>query len=122
MRATAAATLTSFPGDPTAQSWLTRAARLRPAPLTATRYRNSDTPSFMGAARRSPAWMSANWAAGNSPRGQDLELVVEIRKLLKDFPTLTFAYVRGHNGNHGNELADSLAQEAAESQKGMKGQ
>jgi ribonuclease HI len=33
---------------------------------------------------------------------------------------LTFSYVRGHNGNHGNEPADSLAQEAAGSQKGMK--
>ncbi len=52
----------------------------------------------------------------------NLELVMEIRDLLKEFPKLTFAYVRGHNGNHGNELADSLAQEAAESQKGMKRQ
>jgi ribonuclease HI len=46
-------------------------------------------------------------------------MVIEIRNLLKDFPRLTFAYVRGHNGNPGNELADSLAQEAAESQKGI---
>jgi ribonuclease HI len=52
----------------------------------------------------------------------NLELVMEIRDLLKEFPKLTFAYVRGHNGNHGNELADSLAQEAAESQKGIKRQ
>jgi ribonuclease HI len=48
----------------------------------------------------------------------NLELVVEIRNLLRQFPKLTFAYVRGHNGNHGNELADSLAQTAAETQKG----
>ena len=52
----------------------------------------------------------------------NLELVMEIRDLLKEFPQLTFAYVRGHNGNDGNELADSLAQEAAESQKGIKRQ
>ena len=50
----------------------------------------------------------------------NLELVMEIRDLLKEFPQLTFAYVRGHNGNQGNELADSLAQDAAESQKGTK--
>jgi ribonuclease HI len=56
---------------------------------------------------------SHNWKAR-----ANLELVMEIRDLLKEFPQLTFAYVRGHNGNHGNELADSLAQEAAESQKG----
>ena len=57
---------------------------------------------------------SQNWKAR-----ANLELVVEIRNLLKEFPTLTFAYVRGHNGNQGNELADSLAQEAADSQKGI---
>ena len=55
---------------------------------------------------------SQNWKAR-----ANLELVMEIRDLLKEFPQLTFGYVRGHNGNHGNELADSLAQEAAESQK-----
>ena len=58
---------------------------------------------------------SQNWKAR-----ANLELVMEIRDLLKEFPQLTFAYVRGHNGNEGNELADSLAQEAAESQKGIK--
>ena len=56
---------------------------------------------------------SQNWKAR-----ANLELVVEIRSLVKDFPQLTFAYVRGHNGNPGNELADSLAQTAAETQKG----
>ena len=58
---------------------------------------------------------SQNW----KPKA-NLELVMEIRDLLKEFPLLTFAYVRGHNGNQGNELADSLAQDAAESQKGIK--
>ena len=48
----------------------------------------------------------------------NLELVVKIRNLLRQFPKLTFAYVRGHNGNQGNELADSLAQTAAETHKG----
>ena len=60
---------------------------------------------------------SQNWKAR-----ANLELVMEIRDLLKEFPQLTFAYVRGHNGNRDNELADSLAQEAAESQKGIKSQ
>ena len=60
---------------------------------------------------------SQNWKARSN-----LELVMEIRNLVREFPQLTFAYVRGHNGNHGNELADSLAQEAAESQKGIKRQ
>ena len=57
---------------------------------------------------------SQNWKAR-----ANLELVTEIRDLLKEFPKLTFAYVRGHNGNQGNELADSLAQLAADSQRGI---
>jgi ribonuclease HI len=57
---------------------------------------------------------SQNWKAW-----ANLELVMVIRDLLKEFPQVTFAYVRGHNGNHGNELADSLAQEAADSQRGI---
>ena len=56
---------------------------------------------------------SQNWKAR-----ANLELVMEIRELLREFPQLTFAYVGGHNGNPGNELADSLAQRAAETQKG----
>ncbi|MEX0803813.1 MAG: ribonuclease HI [Candidatus Binatia bacterium] len=56
---------------------------------------------------------SQNWKAR-----ANLELVMEIKDLLKDFPQITFAYVRGHNGNPGNELADSLAKQAAETQKG----
>src|SRR6266540_956221 len=56
---------------------------------------------------------SQNWKAR-----ANLELVMEIRDLLKEFPQLTFAHVSGHNGNYGNELADSLAQKAAETQKG----
>jgi ribonuclease HI len=57
---------------------------------------------------------SQNWKAR-----ANLELVMEIRDLLREFSARTFAYVRGHNGNHGNELADSLAQEAADSQSGI---
>ena len=60
---------------------------------------------------------SQNWKAK-----ANLELVMVIRDLIKEFPQISFAYVRGHNGNPGNELADSLAQEAAESQKGIKRQ
>ena len=57
---------------------------------------------------------SQNWKAK-----ANLELVMEIRNLFKEFSQLTFGYVRGHNANHGNELADSLAQEAADSQRGI---
>ena len=55
-----------------------------------------------------------NWKARTN-----LDLVVEIKAILREFSQVTFNYVRGHNGDPGNELADSLAQEAAESQKGI---
>lgn len=58
---------------------------------------------------------SQNWKAK-----ANLDLVVEIKGMLKEFPGVTFAHIRGHNGIQGNELADSLAQEAAETQKGTK--
>ncbi len=58
---------------------------------------------------------SQNWKAR-----ANLDLVVEIKAILRDFPQVTFTYVRGHNGDPGNELADSLSQEVAESQKGKK--
>jgi len=57
---------------------------------------------------------SLNWKAK-----ANLDLVVEIKGILREFPQVTFTYVRGHNGNLGNELADSLAQRAAESQVGI---
>ncbi len=59
---------------------------------------------------------SQNWKAR-----ANLDLVVEIKAILREFPQVTFTYVRGHNGDPGNELADSLAQEAAETQKGNSG-
>lgn len=37
------------------------------------------------------------------------ELIMEIRKQLRSFKKLNFVYVRGHNGNPGNERADRLA-------------
>jgi ribonuclease HI len=58
---------------------------------------------------------SQNWKAR-----ANLDLVVEIKGLLREFPGVTFAHVRGHNGDPGNELADSLAQEAAESQQAVR--
>ena len=37
------------------------------------------------------------------------ELIMRIRKQLRDFTKLRFIHVRGHNGNVGNERADRLA-------------
>jgi len=40
---------------------------------------------------------------------------------MREFSNITFADVRGHNGNRGNESADSLAQAAAASQSEIRG-
>lgn len=74
---------------------------------------NSDSISILTDSQLVVGIFFQNWKAK-----ANLELVVAIRDLVKNFPQMTFAYVRGHNGNPGNELADSLAQRAAETQKG----
>ena len=55
---------------------------------------------------------SQNWRAK-----ANRDLVLEIKQMLKEFPDLSFTYVRGHSGIKGNEEADALAQEAADFQE-----
>lgn len=55
---------------------------------------------------------SQNWRAK-----ANRDLVLEIKEMLKEFPALSFTYVRGHSGIKDNEEADALAQEAADFQE-----
>lgn len=55
---------------------------------------------------------SQNWRAK-----ANRELVMEIKGMLRDLPAISFSFVRGHSGIKGNEEADALAQEAAETQE-----
>ena len=56
--------------------------------------------------------LTKNW----KPK-KNQELVESIRKLIQNFPKLTFIKVKGHSGIPGNELADKLATSAVERQK-----
>lgn len=56
--------------------------------------------------------LTKNWKAK-----ANVELVSSIRKLIRSFKKLTIIHVKGHSGDPGNELADSLAVKAIESLK-----
>jgi ribonuclease HI len=43
----------------------------------------------------------------------NVELIGNIKRKLSEFPNLKFHWIRGHNGNSGNEIADFLANAAA---------
>lgn len=49
---------------------------------------------------------SKNWKAK-----ANTQIIGEIRKKLENFPNLTFNWVKAHQGNKYNEMADSLATE-----------
>lgn len=53
-----------------------------------------------------------NWKAK-----ANTELVFKIRADLEKFPKLIFSWVKGHNGNYYNELADKLANKAIDTAK-----
>ncbi len=48
--------------------------------------------------------MEKNWTARKNQ-----ELVKSMRKRLENFPNLSFEWVKGHNGDQYNEVADTLA-------------
>lgn len=63
----------------------------------------------------------SNYAVGlftkNWKAKANTELVMKIRKDLKKFPQLTLTWVKGHNGNRYNEIADRLANQAIDTAK-----
>lgn len=56
------------------------------------------------------SWKNNGWKRSKNQEIENLEIIKEIYNLLnKDFPNFMIIKVNGHNGNIGNELADSLA-------------
>lgn len=53
-----------------------------------------------------------NWKAKKNK-----ELVARIRATLENFPNLNFSWVKGHDGNKFNELADELANQAVDNKE-----
>lgn len=50
---------------------------------------------------------------------KNLDLIHPIRQLILDFPELTFEWVKAHDGNRWNEVADRLALRGAKSSMGQ---
>lgn len=56
------------------------------------------------------SWKNNGWKRSKNQEIENLEIIKEIYNLLnKDFPNFMIIKISGHNGNIGNELADSLA-------------
>lgn len=60
-----------------------------------------------------PRWASAGWKKKGGPI-LNLDLVMALHELTSR-PGVRFTWVRGHNGDPGNELADQLANQAMDS-------
>lgn len=54
--------------------------------------------------------MEKNWTARKNQ-----ELVESMRKRLENFPNLSFEWVKGHDGDKYNEMADQLAKNIIDS-------
>lgn len=63
-------------------------------------------------------YTDSNYAVGlftkNWNPKKNKELVKEVRGLLEDFPNTSISWVKAHNGNKYNEMADQLANAAVE--------
>ncbi|MGV9737501.1 ribonuclease H family protein [Rhodococcus aetherivorans] len=64
-----------------------------------------------------PGWKRKGWKTATGAPVKNLDLVQAIDRVLADRSgPVRFRWVRGHVGNHFNELADTLAGEAARAQ------
>ena len=54
-------------------------------------------------------WKAKGWKTARKKPVQNKELWVSVDELLRAKPDVTIKWVKAHNGNKGNELADSLA-------------
>lgn len=58
-------------------------------------------------------WKKRNWRKPDKKPPEHLDLWQKIDRLQQDRPSVKVVKVKGHDGNEGNELADTLATEAA---------
>ena len=59
-------------------------------------------------------WREKNWINSRNKEVKNRDLWESLDQLVSEFSSLHFTWVRGHNGNKGNEQADSLAREGTE--------
>lgn len=53
-------------------------------------------------------WQANNWRRSNKQPVANVKIWQDIFKLLQVFPYAKFEWVKGHNGQHGNEFVDGL--------------
>lgn len=53
-------------------------------------------------------WQANNWRRSNNQPVANVKIWQDIFKLLQVFPYAKFEWVKGHNGQHGNEFVDGL--------------
>lgn len=54
-------------------------------------------------------WKANDWKNTKNKTIENLDMWKELDQLVEKHPTTSYAWVRGHNGNYGNEQADLLA-------------
>ncbi|MBB3036824.1 ribonuclease HI [Hoyosella altamirensis] len=61
-----------------------------------------------------PGWKRKGWTTASGSPVKNLGLVQAIDRAIQERPgAVTFTWIRGHTGNHHNEIADDLAGKAA---------
>lgn len=66
-----------------------------------------------------PTWKKKSWKNSANKPVKNQELWQQLDKLTEKH-TIHWLWVRGHSGNHGNELADQLANQAIDEQRELK--
>ncbi|MBN4926820.1 ribonuclease HI [Hoyosella rhizosphaerae] len=68
-----------------------------------------------------PAWKRKGWVTASGSPVKNLALIQAIDRAISERQgPVTFVWVRGHTGNHHNEIADSLAGKAAREAAGVR--
>lgn len=70
---------------------------------------------------RMDQWKARGWKLASKKPVANLEMWKEISQIVsKTDKKVKLTHVKGHNGNHGNEVADDLAESAAKLYRGGK--
>lgn len=64
-----------------------------------------------------PGWKAGGWRKKTKGEIQNLELVKELYDLYQASPKAQLVWVRGHDGNENNELADEWANKARKGER-----
>lgn len=69
---------------------------------------------------RMDQWKARGWKLANKKPVANLEMWKEISQIISETDKkVKLTHVKGHSGNHGNEVADELAESAAKAHRGV---